>query len=115
MVIHATKCGTKSIDPQIGDVPGLGYECMKLLDKKIIPLPLNQMSATTLPNGRIFYLLHTGKAGERFKVTASINPPDGGAGYTKLADITTEANKSFNVGGLSHQGGILLLTVRIVP
>lgn len=116
MVIHATKCDKKSVDPQIGDTPpALGYDCLKLVEKKTMPLALNQPSTTPLPNGRTFQLLHTSKVGARFKVTASISPADGSGGFTKLADITADANKPFNVGGFSYQGGVLVLTVRIVP
>jgi len=116
MVIHATKCDKKSVDPQIGDTPpALGYDCLKLVEKKTMPLALNQPSTTPLPNGRTFQLLHTSKVGARFKVTASISPADGSRGFTKLADITADANKPFNVGGFSYQGGVLVLTVRIVP
>jgi hypothetical protein len=116
MVIHATKCDKKTVDPQIGDAPpNLGFECLKLLEKKTMPLPLNQASTTKLPNGRTFQLLHTAKVDNRYKVTASISPPDGSAGYVKLADITADANKPFNVGGFTYQNGVLVLTVRIVP
>jgi hypothetical protein len=115
-VIHATKCEKKSVDPAIGDTPpALGYDCLKLLEKKIMPLSLNQASTTVLPNGRIFQLLHTEKVGNRYKVTASISPAGGGTGFTKLADITADPNKPFNVGGFPYQGGVLVLTVRIVP
>ncbi len=116
MVIHATKCEKKSVDPQIGEAPpALGYDCLKLIEKKTIPLPVNQAGTMKLPNGRTFQLLHTGRADQRYKVTASMSPPDGGANYVKLADIAADANKSFSVGGFAHQGGVLLLTVRIVP
>ncbi|MBX3258096.1 MAG: hypothetical protein KIS78_03985 [Labilithrix sp.] len=116
MVIHATKCDKKSVDPRIGDTPpALGYDCLKLVDKKTLPLTLNQASTTALPNGRTFQLLHTAKVATRYKVTASISPADGSAGFTKLADITADPNKPFNVGGFSYQGGVLVLTVRIVP
>ncbi len=116
MVIHATKCEKKSVDPRIGDAPpALGYDCLKLLDKKTMPLSLNQPSTAGLPSGRTFQLLLTAKAGPRFKVTASVSPADGSAGFTKLADITADPNKPFNVGGFAYQGGVLVLTVRIVP
>jgi hypothetical protein len=116
LVIHATKCDKKSVDPQIGDQrPAMGYECLKLLEKKTMPLPLNQPSTTPLPNGRTFQLLHTARVDGRYKVTASISPADRTPGYTKLADITADPNKPFNVGGFAYQGGVLVLTVRIVP
>jgi hypothetical protein len=116
MVIHATKCEKKSVDPRIGEAPpALGYDCLKLLDKKTMPLTLNQPSTAALPNGRTFQLLHTAKAGPRYKVTASVSPAGGGSGFTKLADITADPNKPFNVGGFAYEGGVLVLTVRIQP
>jgi hypothetical protein len=117
MVIHATKCDKKKVDPEIGDVPrALGFECLKLLEKKTMPLVLNQPSKTTLPNGRTFQLLHTAKTDDnRYKLTASISPTDGSSGYVKLADITADPNKRFNVGGFTHDNGVLVLTVRILP
>lgn len=115
MVIHATKCEKKSVDPRIGETPpALGYDCLKLVEKKTLPLAVNQASKTPLPNGRTFQLLHTAKVNGRFKVTASISAADGSGGFTKLADITADPNKPFNVGGFSYQGGVLVLTVRIV-
>lgn len=116
MVIHATKCEKKSVDPAIGDAPpALGYDCLKLVEKKTLPLPLGQPVTTALPNGRTFQLLHSSKVGPRFRVTASVSPADGSGGFTKLADITADANKPFNVGGFSYKEGVLVLTVRIVP
>lgn len=116
LVIHATKCEKKTVDPRIGDAPpALGYDCLKLVEKKTLPLALNQASTTVLPNGRTFQLLHTARVDNRYKVTASISPADKGPGFTKLADITADPNKPFNVGGFAYQGGVLVLTVRIVP
>ena len=48
MVIHATKCDKKSVDPQIGDTPPLGYDCLRLIEKKTMPLPLNHASQAPL-------------------------------------------------------------------
>lgn len=116
MVIHATKCDKKSVDPQIGDAPpSLGFDCLKLLEKKTLPLTQGQGSTMPLPNGRTFQLLYTGKQDNRYKVTASISPADGGQGFVKLADITADPGKPFNVGGFTYQNGVLVLTVRIVP
>ena len=116
MVIVATKCDQKKVDPAIGDVPpSMGYDCMKLLEKKTMPLDPKQPSTTALPNGRTFQLAYNGRAENRYKVAASISPPDKGPGFVKLADITAEPNKTFNVGGFSYQGGVLVLAVRIVP
>lgn len=114
MVIHATKCAEKKVDPKIGEAPpAMGYDCLTLLDKKTMPLALNQASTTSLPNGRTFQLLHTEKAGNRYKVSAAINAPDGG--FIPLATISADPNKAFNVGGFAYQGGALVLTIKIVP
>ncbi len=116
MIIHATKCEKKTVDPEIGSAPpALGFDCLKLLGKRTMPLVLNKASTTVLPNNRTFQLLHTAKVDNRFKVTASISPADGGQGYVKLADITADPNKPFNVGGFTHDKGVLVLTVRILP
>ena len=116
MVIHATKCEKKEVDPGISEaVKKLGFDCLKIVDNKTVALALNRESLTVLPNGRTFQLLHTGRAGSRFKVTASITPADGSRGYVKLADISAAPQEPFNVGGFSHKGGVLLVTVRIIP
>lgn len=117
MVIHATKCDHKTVDPAIGEAPpSLGYDCLKLLDKKSLQLTQGQGSTMTLPNGRTFELRYNGKAdGGKHKVTASISNADKSPGLTKLADINAEPNKPFNVGGFAHQGGVLLLRTKIVP
>ena len=117
MVIHATKCAEKKVDPAIGEAPpAIGYDCMQLLEKKTLSLVQNQPSTTGLPNGRTFQLAYNGRAPDnRYRVTASISPPDKSPGFTKLADITAEPNKPFNVGGFSYQGGVLVLAVRISP
>ena len=33
----------------------------------------------------------------------------------KLADITAEPHKRFNVGGFAYQNGALVLAIKIVP
>ena len=114
LVIHATKCDQKKVDPAIGDAPpSMGYDCLKLVRKETMPLPLGQPSTTKLPNGRTFQLLQRERVGSKYRVTASIDSPDGK--FVELANITAEPNKPFNVGGFSHQGGVLLLTIKIAP
>ena len=114
-VIHATHCKEKRIDREAKEAPSMGFECLRLLDKKLLPLTPNHPSTINLPNGRIFTLAYNGRDKERHKLTASLNPPDGGAQLVKLADIAAEVNKPFNVGGLTHQGGVLILMVKVLP
>jgi 3,4-dihydroxy-2-butanone 4-phosphate synthase len=117
LVIHAKKCDHehRSIDPKIGEPPNIGYECMTLVGRRMLKIPLNQPVEMELPNKRMFQLQHSAKVDNRYTITASISAADGSNTFQKLADITTEANRTFNVGGFSHQGGVLVLTVRIIP
>lgn len=116
-VIHASNCKEKSIDRALGDnPPKLGFECMKKLgETKIVPLVLKQGSTAALPNGRTFQLFHSEMVGKRFKLVASISPADGSPGFNKLAEITADANQSFNVGGFAYQGGVLVVMVKVLP
>lgn len=114
LVIHATHCEKKSIDPGIGEMPGIGYECLKLLDTKTLPLKQGAPSTAPLPNGRTFQIAFNGVEQSRYKVTASISTPDR-TGFVKLADISAEPRKKFHVGGFSYKGGALILGIRIVP
>jgi hypothetical protein len=116
VVIHATHCKEKRIEPDAKEAPPMGFECLKVLDKKRLPLVVNHPSTINLPNGRIFTLAYNGRDDKsRHKLTASLNPPNGGTDLVKLADIAAEVNKPFNVGGLTHQGGVLILMVKVLP
>jgi len=116
MVIQATKCAVKTIDPKITTPPpSLGYDCLSLIRTDTMPLTLNQPSNDVLPNNRTFQLVYTGKVEPKYKVTANISNADGSAGFTKLVDVNADPNYVFNVGGFSNGGGVLLLSVKIVP
>jgi hypothetical protein len=114
-IIHATHCPNKHVDPKITEPPPpMGYECLDQHSKVNAVLKLNQPSDTVLPNGRKFRLVHTGRgADKKYNVTAFVNQPDGS--FSRLADVSADALKSFNVGGFAHEGGVLLLVVKIVP
>lgn len=115
LVIHGTQCDKPSVDPAIGEMPPLKYNCYKLVEKKMMPLTKGQSSTTSLPNGRTFQLTFSDQTSDKkYKVGAAISQPDG-KGYMKLADITAEPNKRFNVGGFAYQNGALVLAIKIVP
>ena len=115
LVIHGTQCDKPSVDPAIGEMPPLKYNCYKLLEKKMIPLTKGQSSTAPLPNGRTFQITYSDQTPDKkFKVAAAISQPDG-KGYMKLADITAEAGKRFNVGGFAYKDGALVLAIKIVP
>ena len=115
LVIHGTQCDKPSVDPAIGEMPPLKYNCYKLIEKKMMPLTKGQSSTTPLPNGRTFQITYGDQtADKKFKIAAAISQPDG-KGYMKLADITAEPNKRFNVGGFAYQNGAPALAIKIVP
>lgn len=115
LVIHGTTCATPSVDPAIGDVPPLKYNCWKLLDKRLLPLAQGTPTTMPLPNGRTFQVAYNGLSPDkRYKVAASISKPDG-VGFNPLAEITAEPGKKFHVGGFAYQNGSLVLAIRILP
>ncbi len=117
LVIHGTQCDKPSVDPAIGEVPPLKYNCYKLLDRKLIPLTQGQPSTMKLANDRTFQVAYNGLSGDkppRYKVAALISAPNG-AGFNPLAEITAEPGRKFHVGGFAYQNGSLLLAIRIVP
>ncbi len=114
LIIHATQCERPSVDKEIGEAPPLKYNCYKLVNRTTLNLVKGQPASTVLPNGRTFQLTLTDLTPDkRFKVSAAISNPQGG--FMKLADITSEANKQFHVGGWAHQGGALVVGIRINP
>jgi len=115
-IIHARHCADKHIDPKITEPPpAMGYECLDHRGHVTLTLKLNQPGDTDLPNGRKFRLVHTGRGadGKKYNVTAFVNQPDGS--FSRLADVSADPHKPFNVGGFAHEGGVLLLTVKIIP
>jgi hypothetical protein len=117
LVIHGTQCDKPGVDPAIGEVPPLKYNCYKLLDRKLLPLTQGAPSTMKLANDRTFQVAYNGLSGDkppRFKVAASISAPNG-VGFNPLAEITAEPGRKFHVGGLAYQNGTLLLAIRIVP
>lgn len=115
LVIHGTQCDKPTVDPAIGEMPPLKYNCYKLLEKKVLPLQKGKPSTTPLPNGRTFQVtLNDVTPDKRYKVGAAISQPDNN-GFLKLADITAEPNKRFNVGGWAYQNGAIVLAIRVLP
>ncbi len=117
LVIHGTQCEKPSVDPAIGEVPPLKYNCYKLLDRKLLPLVRGTPSTMRLANERTFQVVYNGLSADkppRHKVAAFISAPNG-VGFNPLAEITAEPGRKFHVGGFAYQNGSLLLAIRIVP
>ncbi|MCL2724238.1 MAG: hypothetical protein FWD69_07345 [Polyangiaceae bacterium] len=115
LVIHGTRCDEPSVDPAIGEMPPLQYNCYKALDKKILPLVKGQTSTMALPDARTFQItLNDVTADKRYKVGAAVSKPDS-RDFLKLVNITAEPNKRFNVGDWAYQNGAVVLAIRILP
>ena len=122
-VLHATNCPTPpALDPQIGAMPkALGYNCFSKLDQKDLSLTKGQSSSMEIANiNRTFQLVLNDSSQQAdgkplYKVTASVSQPGNKTTFMKLADISTPAGKRFEVGGWTHQGGAILLAIRIDP
>jgi hypothetical protein len=117
LVIHGTNCDKASVDPEIGEVPPLKYNCYKLLERKTLTLTRGTPSTMALANGRTFRVVYNGPSADkapRFKLATSISAPTG-TGFNPLAEVTAEPGKKFHVGGFAYQNGSLLLAIRIVP
>jgi hypothetical protein len=121
-VLHATNCPSPpALDPAIGPMPkALGYSCFAKLDQKDLSLTKGQAASMDLTKiDRTFQIVLNDTAGPAdgkpavFKITASVSQPGNKTTFTKLADISTPAGKRFEVGGWSHQGGAILLAIRI--
>ena len=65
LVIHGTQCDKPSVDPAIGEVPPLKYNCYRLLDRKLLPLQQGAPSTMQLANGRIFQVTYNGLSGDK--------------------------------------------------
>jgi hypothetical protein len=119
MVLHASNQGG-GIDPRIGNLPQLkkppfsAYDTYKLLSQSKTPLPAGKPIETQLPNGRTLQVtLKDAPAPGRYKVAASINQP-GGTTFLPLLEVTTSLDEPFFVAGQSHQGGVLVVGIKLV-
>lgn len=119
LVLHATNSGT-GIDKRVGDMPELkkppfsAYDSYELLAKKRLPLIKGEPQTYQLPNERILKTdLKEDPKGEIFKISASINQPQGKA-FLPLLEVKAGLGQSFFVAGQTYKAGILVLVLRVV-
>ncbi len=122
LVIHATKEDAAAfLDPRIGRLPHLGkkpfsdYTSFKLVEKKLITLEKGRPESYAMVTGRTLRVtLDNVTADRRYVVEASIDQP-GKPEYLKLLEVTAAPNEPFFVGGQSHKGGTLILSITMRP
>jgi hypothetical protein len=124
VVLHANNDG-RGIDPNIGKMPELGkppfsaYNSYKLLERLKIALSKGTPTTTKLPNGSVLMVslkevIAAKKQDEpkRFVISTSIQKP-GGNTFLPLLEVNAKAGENFFVAGQQHNGGILVLGVKV--
>jgi hypothetical protein len=107
------------VDPALRDEPALrrppfnAFRSMEILEKTEVRLQVGRPSELTLPNGRKLQLtVERVMPDGRFRVKVSINRPNQ-SDYLPLLQVVASPGDPFFVAGQSHQGGTLVIGVRI--
>jgi hypothetical protein len=107
------------VDPALRDEPALrrppfnAFRSMEILEKPEVRLQVGHPSELTLPNGRKLQLtVERVMPDGRFRVKVSINRPNQ-SDYLPLLQVVASPGDPFFVAGQSHQGGTLVVGVRI--
>ncbi|MFW6049703.1 MAG: hypothetical protein ACODAU_00935 [Myxococcota bacterium] len=107
------------VDPALEDEPALkrapfnAFRSMKVLSKPKVTLKVGEPEEVVLPNGRKLRLTVVRVMPDgRFRVKVSINRPSQND-YLPLLQVVASAGDPFFVAGQSHQGGTLVIGVRI--
>lgn len=124
LVLHASNQG-KGVDPAIGKLPELGeppfssYDTYKLLSRTQLALKKDVAGASKLPNKSELEVTYKGPAPPvdktpRYALKASIKKP-GGDSALRLLEVNAPAGKYFFVAGQPHEGGILVIGMKVLP
>lgn len=107
------------IDPALANVPALrrppfnSFRSMRVLSRPRIQLREGRPEVVELPNGRRLQLvLQQVMPDGRYRVRVSINRPDQND-YLPLLQVVASPGDPFFVAGQSHQGGTLVIGVRV--
>lgn len=115
-VIHASNDGT-GIDPVLKPYPELkqppfsAYNSYRLLNKKSFTLNSDGTNVS-LPDGGTFNLRYNGKDGGKHAVQASITKKNGKK-FLPSVTVRAKAGQTFFIAGQKHDGGILVLGIRL--
>ena len=117
VVLAKEEAGT--IDPALADIPALqrapfnAFRSMRILDRKREQLRRETDRDIRLPNGRTLRIrLQWVMPDGRYRVQVSINRPDAEA-YLPLLQVVTAPGDPFFVAGQAHEGGTLVIGVRL--
>jgi hypothetical protein len=106
------------IDARLKEMPALqkppfsSYKSMKVLSRNAVELSDERAATVALPNGRTLQLVLLERMPDgRHKVQVSINAP-GKQDYLPLLTVLA-SGEPFFVAGQSHEGGTLVIGVRV--
>ena len=117
VVLAKEEAGT--IDPALADIPALqrapfnAFQSMAILDRKREQLRPGEDRDVRLPNGRTLRIrLQRVMPDGRYRVQVSINRPEADA-YLPLLQVVTAPGDPFFVAGQAHDGGTLVIGIRL--
>ncbi len=109
------------IDPDLADLPALrrppfnAFRSMKILSRPKHRIRMGANHDVVLPNGRRLRLVVQRVMPDgRYRVRVSINRPDK-SDYLPLLQVIASPGDPFFVAGQSHDGGTLVIGVRLQP
>lgn len=107
------------VDAELKDIPALkrppfsAFKSLKLLGRPKISLGPKQPVEVDLPNGRRVQIILEGTLPDgRYRVRVAINRPDK-KDYLPFLQMAAAPGDPFFVGGQSHEGGTLIIGVRV--
>lgn len=107
------------VDPALANVPALrrppfnAFRSMRVLSRPSVQLRENQPVEVRLPNGRRLQLvLQQVMPDGRYRMRVSINRPNQND-YLPLLQVVASPGDPFFVAGQSHEGGTLVIGVRV--
>jgi hypothetical protein len=108
-----------TIDPALRDIAALrrppfnGFTSMAILDRPRVSLRTGRPTMVNLPNGRrVQITLQQIMPNGRYRVRVSINRPEQND-YLPLLSVVASPGDPFFVAGQSHDGGTLVIGVRV--
>jgi len=117
VVLAKEEAGT--IDTALANVPALrrppfnSFRSMRVLSRPSVAIRVGRPSTVNLPNGRRLQLVVQQVLPDgRYRVRVSINRPNQND-YLPLLQVVASPGDPFFVAGQSHQGGTLVIGVRV--
>jgi len=110
-----------AVDPALSTIAALrrppfnSFQSLRLLSRPQIALRAGQPTDLALPNGRTLQIvLQQVMPDGRFRIRVAINRPNE-SDYLPLLQVVASAGDPFFVAGQGHEGGTLVIGIRVGP